>query len=117
MRDELTQAELDEIFYGAKPVVEARFFSHEVIDVTASRAAGQRVMKVMPYVELKCEREKAYISRPAQPQDSHNHKAAWMAYQKEIADERPRQVPEVRPETTGDCEPLIASGYFKAQAS
>jgi hypothetical protein len=90
VREELTQAELDAIFYGKKPKVSARFFAKEVLDPDASRAQGQRVTKAVDYVELQCIKENAFITRPARPQDIRDHRSAWDAYQKEQshADER-----------------------------
>ncbi len=83
MRDELTQAELDEIFYGPPPKVVARFFDKEVLDPAASRAAGCRVNKTSTYVELECVKEEAKNIRPMSVQDKKLFPQAWAEYQRE----------------------------------
>lgn len=105
MRDELTQEELNREFYGPKPRVEVRFFDQEVTDVAASKAAGHRVMKSVPYVHLACHREKAEITRPVSQEDKRRYPRAWAAFEqgKEHAepDAGHRQVQDLRPGRSG----------------
>lgn len=88
MQNELSQAELDEIFYGKKPIVTATFYSQEVLDPTASNREGRHVMKVVPFVHLVCIKEAAAdIHRPKQAPDEKLWPAAWKAYQESIGGE------------------------------
>jgi hypothetical protein len=108
MRDLLTQAELNNIFYGEKPTVEVRFYSKEKVDSTASREAGHRVMKDADYIHLKCEKEKTEIQRPAQLEDQRRYPAAWAAY--EGRKNESRNVPDVPAE-----RPAIGSAFAQAR--
>jgi hypothetical protein len=80
MKDELTQAELNEIFYGKPPLVAARFFDEQVLDPSASRAAGHRVLKTSLYVELTCKKEDAHIIRPADDADKQKFRREYEVY-------------------------------------
>jgi hypothetical protein len=106
MRDHLSQDELDEIFYGEKPVVEVEFYSKQITDTQASREAGHRVYTQADYVHLACARENVQIHRPVQESDRIEFRSAWNAYQ-EKQNGLPREVPDVCQEITGD--------YRKAQ--
>ena len=99
MRDDLTQAELDEIFYGKPPTVVARFYTERVTDVPASRAAGERMFKDQVMIHLKCEKERTETNRPAQAQDKKQFHQEWLAFQmEEQQDELPGQVQDLRSE-------------------
>ena len=101
MKDELTQRELDEIFYGRKPVVEAEFYDHEVVDIPASKRAGKRVMKVTAYIRKFCEKEGSEHSRVASDADIREFPESWSAYLR-TKDNEPREIQDVQPETA-DC--------------
>lgn len=95
MKDELTQSELDDIFYGAKPKVEAKFYLAEVLDIDASNEAGRRINKHMPYVHLVCKKEATEIRRPASKEDQRTFQREWHVFVKEQENnERPGQIPE-----------------------
>ena len=107
MKEELTQAELDDIFYGKRPKVEARFYNSLELDVPASRAAGERIEKTMPFIHLKCVKEGVEVTRPATKLDQREYAQAWQAFQKEEqAHELPGQVPDLREDCDGIAVPL-----------
>lgn len=112
MRDELSQKELDEIFYGPSPRIQARFYDEEVLDVMGSREAGHRVNKKMAYLEVSCERENAHMIRPKQDADEMLYPREWQAYQQEKSEnERHRQVSDACDKTV-----RIGEALAKAQA-
>lgn len=112
MKEELTQAELDRIFYGKPPVVEARFYNSLILDVPASRAAGERIEKTIPFIHLKCVKEGVETTRPATKLDQRDHAQAWQAFQKEEqAHELPGQVSDIRKD---DCNPYRPD-HFKVE--
>ena len=98
MQDELSQAELDRIFYGTPPRVEATFYDYEALDPEASAEAGQRVMKTALYIHLVCEKEHTEINRPATKQDKAMFAREFSLYrsQKEAPSES-RNVQDLRP--------------------
>ena len=112
MRDELTPAELDFEFYGAKPVVVAEFYDTEVLDQMASKAAGHRVEKKAIYVHVVCEREGSENRRPMQTIDKQRYPAEWNRYQE--AHREPQDIPDIR--TEAPCVG-IGEGYAQAKGS
>ena len=114
MRDELSPAELNLEFYGKPPVVTARFYDKEVLDVSASRTAGHRVMCNKVYIHQIAAKEKDYKGRPVEAErpsdqtDQRRYPEAWQAYLKEKEDGRLRSVSE-----TGTC---IGGAIAAAQA-
>jgi hypothetical protein len=78
--EELSQAELNEIFYGKKPTVEAVFLDCEVTDPVASRAAGRKVTKMLTHVQLSCIREDTMITRPATKKDERDYPKEFAKY-------------------------------------
>ena len=96
MKDELTPAELNLAFYGTPPKVEVEFYSKEVLDTGASKAAGHRVMKVTDYIHLNCVREKSEIHRPVQLEDQSRYASDWAAY--EERKHGLREIQDVHPE-------------------
>ena len=97
MREELTQAELDAIFYGKPPTVTAKFHRKEILDKPASIEAGRRVNKQVVYVTLACEKEDTQIDRLARPIDFHRYPDEYAAFVKESEHEDQRTVPDLRP--------------------
>ena len=94
MRDELSGAELNEIFYGKKPLIEATFYDKDVVDVEASREAGTRLLKTVTFIGRTCEKEKTVFHRIAKPVDQRQFPDAWSAYLKlkETEHERHREI-------------------------
>ena len=98
MREELTQAELDAIFYGKQPIVTAKFHHKEILDKPASQEAGCRVNKQVVYVTLACEKEKSQIDRLARLVDFKRYPAEYAAFVRETEQhEDQRTVPDLRP--------------------
>lgn len=108
MRGELTQAELEHEFYGDRPIVTAKFYDEDVLDVEASNKNGRRTNKSTVYVHLKCVQEESEFKRPATDADKKEHSRAWQAYLKEKEDGRPGQIQDSGIEE--DC-PRIGTGY------
>jgi hypothetical protein len=86
MQEELSQAELDQIFYGKKPKKTARFWIRQILDPSASKEAGMRIMKDADYVDIECKRENVFVSRMVQDQDKREFPVEWAAFQKEKED-------------------------------
>lgn len=110
MKEELTQAELDAIFYGKQPKVEASFYKETILDVPASQAAGHRVEREQDYIHLRCVKEGSEFRRPAQAQDKRDFVREWIAYREEQKHELPGQVQDAR-----DEPPSIGAALGKAR--
>ena len=108
LKEELTQAELDAIFYGKPPVVVARFFNRQVLDPQASKEAGTRIEKTLPFIHLKCEKEGVENTRPVQAADKKRYAQEWLAFEEDQANELPGQVQDLRAE---DCDPYPAEHF------
>ena len=109
MSIDLTQGELNEIFYGESPTVEAKFYDKELVNSVRSTQEGRKVTMIRTYIHLKCVREKSESNRPAQDMDRNQFPAAWKTYQEKKADDA-RNVPNIRSEG-----PSIGEAYAKAQ--
>jgi hypothetical protein len=112
MREELTQAELDEIFYGKAPRVVAEFYKHLALNPAKSRKQGNRVMEEKVYIHLNCEKEGSEIRRPASKQDQKMYAREYAAFlAREDADhERTREVSDLHASVPD------LTGIFKAQS-
>ena len=97
MRGNPTKKEMNKIVFGDPPVVVAEFYDKEVLDVSASRDAGKRIMTSKIYIHQTCEEENAEGHRPMQEMDKRRHPIAWEAYETRKADES-RNVPDIQPE-------------------
>jgi hypothetical protein len=96
-RDELSQKELDDIFYGKRPAVSVKFFDAEVLDPSASRAAGKRVMCTRTHVDLSCPAEKAACRRPATEEDQQMWPEQWAEYERSKRDVGSGSLQNVQP--------------------
>ena len=109
MSIDLTQGELNEIFYGESPTVEAKFYDKELVNSVQSTELGRKVMMTRTYIHLKCVREKSESNRPAQDMDRNQFPAAWKTYQEKKADDA-RKVSDLHSE-----RPTVGEAYAKAQ--
>ena len=89
---------MEEAVFGKTPVVTARFYDKQALDVSASRAQGQRVMMTKTYLHHECKKENASINRPMQEEDKHRYPEAWADYQRSKEHERSGQVQNLRTE-------------------
>lgn len=112
MKEELTQAELDHIFYGNKPKVDVTFYTQPALNPTKSKEQGTRVMEDKEYIKLVCVKEDTAMARPATKIDIKMYPREYAAYVEDRDHERHRQVPDIHPEG----KQTIGSAYAGVRA-